>query len=60
MEYEGVVVEETSGIHHQAWLQLAQEEGKAAPMQWALKRADGMKAEQVSLPEVDCSVLCGI
>ena len=62
MEYEGVVVEETSEIHHRAWLQLADEEGKPAPMQWALKRADGMKAEQVRLAAVipptgrkDCS-----
>lgn len=47
MEYEGVVVEETSDIHRQAWLQLAEEEGKPIPLQWALKRADGMKAEQV-------------
>ena len=49
MEYEGVVVEETAEVHRQAWLQLAQEEGKPAPLQWALKRADGMKAEQVRM-----------
>ena len=47
MEYEGVVVEETTAFHHQAWRQLAEEEGKPAPLQWALKRASGMKAEQV-------------
>lgn len=53
MEYEGVVVEETSAIHHKAWLQLADEEGKPAPMHRALQRADGMKAEQV-IQEVFC------
>ena len=47
MEYEGVVVEETSEHHHQAWRQLAKEEGKPIPLQFALKRSDGMKAEQV-------------
>ena len=47
MEYEGVLVEETQTFHHQAWRQLAEEEGKPAPLQFALKRAAGMKAEQV-------------
>lgn len=47
MEYEGVVVEETTELHREAWRQLAEEEGKSVPLQWALKRADGMKAEQV-------------
>lgn len=55
MEYEGVVVEETSAIHHKAWLQLADEEGKPAPMHRALQRADGMKAEQV---RASCSCCC--
>lgn len=50
MEYEGVLVEETTAFHHQAWMQLAEEEGKPAPLQWALKRASGMKAEQVRGP----------
>ena len=48
MEYEGVVVEETLEVHRRAWVQLAEEEGKPVPLQWALKKADGMKAEQVA------------
>lgn len=48
MEYQGVVVEETYQLHRQAWLQLAEEEGKPVPPQWRLKNTDGMKAEQVS------------
>ncbi|KAK9803199.1 hypothetical protein WJX73_001934 [Symbiochloris irregularis] len=53
MEYQGVVVEETYQLHRQAWLQLAEEEGKPVPPQWRLDRTDGMKAEQV-IQEVFC------
>ena len=49
MEYEGVLVEDTSDLHSKAWEVLAQEEGKARPLHWALKRAEGMKSEQVQL-----------
>lgn len=47
MEFDGVVVEDTSDLHTKAWLQLSDEEGKSRPLQFALKRADGMKNEQV-------------
>ncbi len=47
LEYEGVVLADTSDLHSKAWLQLAVEEGKARPLQWALRRAEGMKDEQV-------------
>lgn len=47
LELDGVVVEDTSQVEARAWLQLAAEEGKPAPLQFALKRALGMKAEQV-------------
>lgn len=49
MELDGVVVEDTSEAEAHAWLQLAAEEGKPAPLQFALKRALGMKAEQVGV-----------
>ncbi|KAK9819089.1 hypothetical protein WJX81_002466 [Elliptochloris bilobata] len=52
-EYEGVVLADTSDLHSKAWLQLAAEEGKARPLQWALQRAQGMKDEQV-VQEVFC------
>ncbi|KAK9806140.1 hypothetical protein WJX72_003083 [[Myrmecia] bisecta] len=53
LEYEGVVVEDTSDLHMSAWLQLATEEGKPRPLQWAVKKAQGMKNEQV-IQEVFC------
>lgn len=47
MEDEGIVVQSTWEAHRHAWLTVAEEEGKPPPLQWALKRAEGMKAEQV-------------
>ena len=47
LEYEGVLVEDTSDLHSKAWQMLGQEEGKPRPFNWALKRAEGMKSEQV-------------
>lgn len=47
VEFDGVVVEDTSDLHTKAWLQLADEEVKSRPLQFALKRAEGMKNEQV-------------
>lgn len=47
MEYDGVVVEDTSDLQRKAWLQVAEEEGKPPPPQFALSRADGMKNDQV-------------
>ncbi len=55
MEFDGVVVEDTSDLHTKAWLQLADEEGKSRPLQFALKRAEGMKNEQVRT----LCLLCG-
>lgn len=52
-ELEGVIVEDTSDVVQRAWLELAQQEGKNAPLAWVLKRADGMKAEQ-AIQEVLC------
>lgn len=40
-------VDDCSDLHTKAWQQLAQEEGKPQPLHWALKRAEGMKNEQV-------------
>lgn len=51
MEYDGVIVEDTSDIQRKAWQQMAEEEGKRAPPQFLLQRAEGMKNDQV------CSVL---
>ena len=47
VEFEGVVVEDTSDVHSKAWVQLAADEGKSRPLQFALKRAEGMKNDQV-------------
>ena len=47
VEFEGVVVEDTSDLHSKAWVQLATDEGKSRPLQFALKRAEGMKNDQV-------------
>lgn len=47
LEYEGVLVEDTSELHSKAWQMLGEEEGKPRPFNWALKRAEGMKSEQV-------------
>lgn len=49
MEYEGVLVADTADLHSRAWQQLAQEEGKPTPLHWAMKKAEGMKPEQVIL-----------
>lgn len=49
LEYEGVLVDDTSDLHSRAWEALGLEEGKPRPLHWALKRAEGMKSEQVSL-----------
>lgn len=47
LEWEGVIVSEFASAHSEAWLQLAEEEGKAPPLAFLLKRAAGMKSEQV-------------
>ncbi len=47
VEFEGVIVEDTSDVHSKAWVQLAEDEGRSRPLQFALKRAEGMKNDQV-------------
>ena len=49
-------VEDFSDLHTRAWQQLAKEEGKPQPFQWALRRAEGMKNEQVLLAFLESPV----
>lgn len=53
LEWEGVVVGDYSAEHKKAWLTLAEEEGKSPPLAFVLKKAEGMKSEQV-IGEVLC------
>jgi hypothetical protein len=54
-ELEGVCVDyEYGDIGVRSWLQLAVEEGKTPPPQWALKKAEGMKNEQVGIGHQAC------
>ncbi|XP_062199099.1 5-amino-6-(5-phospho-D-ribitylamino)uracil phosphatase, chloroplastic-like [Phragmites australis] len=52
-EWEGVIVEDDAELERQAWLTLAQEEGKSPPLAFVLKRIEGMKNEQ-AISEVLC------
>ncbi|XP_010529571.1 PREDICTED: uncharacterized protein LOC104806390 [Tarenaya hassleriana] len=52
-EWEGVLVEENPDLEKQAWLTLAQEEGKSPPPAFILRRVEGMKNEQ-AISEVLC------
>lgn len=52
-EWEGVIVETDSRLERQAWLMLAQEEGKSPPPAFVLTRIEGMKNEQ-AISEVLC------
>ncbi|GJN34699.1 hypothetical protein PR202_gb23385 [Eleusine coracana subsp. coracana] len=52
-EWEGVIVEDDAQLERQAWLTLAQEEGKSPPPEFVLKRIEGMKNEQ-AISEVLC------
>ena len=56
VEFEGVIVEDTSDLHTKAWMQLADAEGKPRPLQFALKRAEGMKNEQVCAAHIVCAL----
>lgn len=48
LELEGVCVDyEYGDVASRTWQQLAEEEGKPSPPIWALKKAEGMKNEQV-------------
>lgn len=50
MEYDGVVVEDTSDLQRKAWLKVAELENKSLPPVFLLKRAEGMKNDQVMPP----------
>ncbi|KAK6158190.1 hypothetical protein DH2020_005504 [Rehmannia glutinosa] len=52
-EWEGVIVEDNPDLEKQAWLVLAQEEGKSPPPAFMLHRIEGMKNEQ-AIGEVLC------
>ena len=52
-EWEGVIVEDDARLEARAWTALAEEEGRALPMAFVLKRAQGMKAQH-ALSEVLC------
>ncbi|KAI4968393.1 hypothetical protein ZWY2020_058048 [Hordeum vulgare] len=52
-EWEGVVVEDDTRLERQAWLTLAEEEGKSPPPAFILRRLEGMKAEH-AVSEVLC------
>ena len=41
------MVEDFGDLHQRAWEAVAAEEGKSLPPLWMLRRADGMKNEQV-------------
>ncbi|TXG50515.1 hypothetical protein EZV62_023039 [Acer yangbiense] len=52
-EWEGVIIEDNPEIEKQAWLTLAEEEGKSPPPAFILRRIEGMKNEQ-AISEVLC------
>eukprot|EP00899_Mesostigma_viride_P020167 jgi/Mesvir1/28151/Mv04716-RA.1 len=52
-EYDGVLVNDTSQVHMKAWLTLAEEEARAPPAAFILRRCAAMKSEQV-VSEVLC------
>ncbi|KAJ0104892.1 hypothetical protein Patl1_17730 [Pistacia atlantica] len=52
-EWEGVIIEDNPDIEKQAWLTLAEEEGKSPPPAFVLRRVEGMKNEQ-AISEVLC------
>eukprot|EP00271_Cylindrocystis_brebissonii_P009496 TRINITY_DN243_c0_g2_i1.p1 TRINITY_DN243_c0_g2~~TRINITY_DN243_c0_g2_i1.p1 ORF type:complete len:446 (+),score=66.99 TRINITY_DN243_c0_g2_i1:246-1583(+) len=52
-EWEGVIVEDDAQLEQKAWSALAEEEQRPQPLAFVLKRAEGMKSEQV-VSEVLC------
>lgn len=52
-EWEGVLIEDNPELENQAWLTVAQEEGKSPPPAFILRRIEGMKNEQ-AISEVLC------
>lgn len=53
MEWDGVIVEDDNKLEREAWLTLAQAEGRRPPPAFILKKAEGMKSEQ-AISEVLC------
>ncbi|KAL5994363.1 5-amino-6-(5-phospho-D-ribitylamino)uracil phosphatase, chloroplastic [Asimina triloba] len=53
IEWEGVIIEDNPDLEKQAWLALAQEEGKSPPPAFLLRQIEGMKNEQ-AIAEVLC------
>lgn len=52
-EWEGVIIEDNPDLEKQAWLALAQEEGKSPPPAFVLCRIEGVKNEQ-AISEILC------
>ncbi|XP_024031266.1 5-amino-6-(5-phospho-D-ribitylamino)uracil phosphatase, chloroplastic [Morus notabilis] len=52
-EWEGVLIDDNPDLEKQAWLVLAEEEGKSPPLAFILRRIEGMKNEQ-AISEVLC------
>eukprot|EP00270_Netrium_digitus_P013588 TRINITY_DN4529_c0_g2_i1.p1 TRINITY_DN4529_c0_g2~~TRINITY_DN4529_c0_g2_i1.p1 ORF type:complete len:421 (-),score=69.67 TRINITY_DN4529_c0_g2_i1:338-1600(-) len=53
VEWDGVMVEDDAALEAKAWAALAEEEGRPQPPAFMLRRAEGMKNEQV-ISEVIC------
>ncbi|XP_022738187.1 5-amino-6-(5-phospho-D-ribitylamino)uracil phosphatase, chloroplastic-like [Durio zibethinus] len=52
-EWEGVIINDNPELEKQAWLALAEEEGKSPPPAFTLRRIEGMKNEQ-AISEILC------
>ncbi|XVF10606.1 hypothetical protein REPUB_Repub07fG0197000 [Reevesia pubescens] len=52
-EWEGVIIKDNPELEKQAWLALAEEEGKSPPPAFTLRRIEGMKNEQ-AISEILC------
>ena len=52
-EWEGVIIKDNPELEKQAWLALAEEEGKSPPPVFTLRRIEGMKNEQ-AIAEILC------
>jgi hypothetical protein len=53
LDWEGVIVDEDPKVERRVWEAVAEEEGRPLPPAWLLRRAEGMKTEQV-VAEVLC------
>ncbi|KAK6251307.1 hypothetical protein SCA6_005312 [Theobroma cacao] len=52
-EWEGVIIKDNPELEKQAWLALAEEEGKSPPPAFTLRRIEGMKNKQ-AISEILC------